>query len=454
MSSEVSPPTSGQTPADSALEKRTLRKVLMRLIPFVIAMYFINYLDRTNIGIAGPGGMNEDLAMNATQFGFAAGIFFFGYLILEVPSNLALHKFGARIWLARILISWGIVAAAMAFVPNHGWLYVLRFLLGVAEAGFFPGIILYLTYWFPTSMRARATALFMLAIPLSSVVGSPLSSWLISSGNAIFENFAGWRFMFIIEGVPAILLGIMCIFYLTDRPRDAKWLSAEERNWLQATMDAEERSKEETFHYPVRRSLLQPRVWALSFVYFGMVYGLYAMSFFLPTIIAGFQESFGVEYSIVEIGLITAIPYIFGALAMYFWSRHGDRTGERVWHVALPLFIGGVTIPIALYLSSPFTTMIAVTITCMAICAALPTFWPLPQTFLAGAGAAAGLALINSLGNSAGFFAPYITGWLADLTGTQNAGMWVVGAAMVAAGIVTLILRAAPAPDNLDAKLK
>jgi MFS family permease len=291
-----------------------MRKVIVRLIPFIIAMYFINYLDRTNLGIAGPGGMNEDLAMNATQFGFAAGIFFFGYLILEVPSNLALHRFGARIWLARILISWGVVAGAMAFVPNHGWLYVLRFLLGVAEAGFFPGIILYLTYWFPTSMRARATALFMLAIPLSSVIGTPLSSWLISSGDAVFEAFAGWRFMFIIEGVPAILLGIMCLVYLTDHPRDAKWLAPEERDWLQATMDAEEKGKSETFHYPVRRSLLQPRVWALAFVYFGMVYGLYAMSFFLPTIISGFQETFGVEYSIVEIGVITAIPYVFGAL--------------------------------------------------------------------------------------------------------------------------------------------
>ncbi|GAA1619804.1 MULTISPECIES: MFS transporter [Brevibacterium] len=438
------------TTAEAALEKRTMRKVIVRLIPFIIAMYFINYLDRTNIGIAGPGGMTEDLALSATQFGFAAGIFFFGYLLLEVPSNLALHRFGARRWLARILISWGLVAALMAFVPNAFWLYALRFLLGVAEAGFFPGIILYLTYWFPTTMRARATALFMLAIPLSSVVGSPLSSWLISSGNALFEDFAGWRFMFIIEGVPAIILGIVCLFYLTDRPRDAQWLEPEEREWLQARMDSEENSKAETFHYPVRRSLLQPRVWALSFVYFGMVYGLYALSFFLPTIIAGFQETFGTEYSIVEIGFITAIPYVFGALSMFFWSRHGDRTGERVWHVAIPLFIGGISIPIALYLSSPFTTMIAVTVTAMSICAALPTFWPLPQTFLAGAGAAAGLALINSLGNSAGFFAPYITGWLAELTGAQNAGMWVVGAAMVAAGIVTLVLRAAPVPDRVS----
>ncbi|RBP67196.1 D-galactonate transporter [Brevibacterium sanguinis] len=450
MSSEANPSAPGQTP-DAALEKRTLKKVTLRLIPFIIVMYFINYLDRTNLGIAGPGGMNEELGLSATQFGFAAGVFFFGYLLLEVPSNLALHRFGARKWLARILVSWGLVAALMAFVPNAGWLYVLRFLLGVAEAGFFPGIILYLTYWFPSSTRARATALFMLAIPMSSVIGTPLSSWIIAGGNEMFENFSGWRFMFLVEGLPAVVLGIICLFFLTDRPRDAKWLDPEEREWLQNRMDAEESRKSETFHYPIRRALLQPRVLALSFVYFGMVYGLYALSFFLPTIIAGFKESFGTEFSIVQVGLITAIPWVFGAATMYFWSRHGDRTNERVWHVALPLFVGGVSIPIALYLNSPFTTMIAVTITCMAICAALPTFWPLPQTFLAGAGAAAGLALINSLGNSAGFFAPYITGWLAELTGTQNAGMWVVGATMVAAGIVTLILKGAPAPDHVDA---
>lgn len=434
--------------SEARMERRVLGKITRRIIPFIVAMYFINYLDRTNIGIAGPGGMNEDLGMTATQFGFASGIFFFGYLLLEVPSNLALHRFGARVWLARILISWGAIAAAMAFVPSATWLYVLRFLLGVAEAGFFPGIILYLTYWFPRNVRARATALFLLAIPLSNVIGAPLSSWLIAHGNAVFQDFAGWRFMFLVEGLPAIVLGVLCLFYLTDRPAQAHWLQDDERAWLSARMDAEQAQTEQTYHYPVRRALLQPRVWALAFVYFGAVYGLYAMSFFLPTIITGFSERFGTDFSLVQVGLITAIPYAFGAVAMFFWSRHGDATGERVWHVALPLLIGGAAIPVALYLQSPFTTMIAVTICCVAICSALPTFWPLPQTFLAGAAAAAGIALINSLGNSAGFFAPYITGWLAELTGTQNAGMWVVGGTMAAAGIVVLLLKAAPPADS------
>lgn len=430
------------------LEKRVIGKVTRRLIPFIVLMYFINYLDRTNIGIAGPGGMNEELGLTATQFGFASGIFFFGYLLLEVPSNLALHKFGARRWLARILVSWGAVAALMAFVPNATWLYILRFLLGVAEAGFFPGIILYLTFWFPNNVRAKATAMFLLAIPLSNVIGSPISSWLISQGHSLFGDLAGWRFMFLIEGIPAILLGVACWFFLTDRPKDAKWLEPEERDYLDARMAAEQRETASTYHFPIKRALLQPRIWALAFVYFGAVYGLYALSFFLPTIIAGFSETFGTEFSLVQIGLITAIPYAFGAVAMVLWGRHGDRTGERVWHVAIPLFLGGLAIPVALYMNSPFTTMIAVTICAIGICAALPAFWPLPQTFLAGAAAAAGIALINSLGNSAGFFAPYITGWLAELTGTQNAGMWVVGATMIASGVTALILKAAPAPDT------
>ena len=433
--------TGNATAQDAVMEKKVIGKVTKRLIPFIVAMYFVNYLDRTNIGIAGPGGMNEELALTATQFGFAAGVFFFGYLLLEVPSNLALNKFGARIWLARILISWGALASLMAFVPNATWLYIVRFLLGVAEAGFFPGIILYLTFWFPATFRARATALFLIAIPLSSVIGAPVSTWLVQVGNDLFANWSGWRFMLFVEGLPAIILGVMCIFYLTERPKDAKWLEPAERDWLQNRMDAEAaQTASTTTTHSVRHSLTQPRVWALGLVYFGAVYGLYSLSFFLPTIIAGFSERFGTEYSFVQVGLITAIPYAFGAITMYLWSRHGDKTGERVWHVALPLFVGAVAIAVALYLTSPFTTMIAVTIACMCICSALPAFWPLPQAFLTGAAAAAGIALINTIGNAAGFLAPYVTGWLTDLTGTSNAGMWAVGAAMTIAGIITLVL--------------
>ncbi|WP_109471109.1 MFS transporter [Ornithinimicrobium cavernae] len=438
--------------AQPELERRVMRKVTRRLIPFLIALYFVNYLDRTNIGFAGPNGMNEELGLTATMFGLASGIFFVGYLLLEVPSNLALHRFGGRRWLARIIFSWGLVAALMAFVPSATWLYVLRFLLGVAEAGFFPGIILYLTYWFPKRSRAKATALFLLAIPLSTVVGAPLSAWLIETGDTFIPGMSGWRFMFLVEGIPAMLLGVACWFYLTDRPHQASWLDDEERAWLTSEMDHEASQTSQRYHYPLRRALVQPRIWALAFVYFGTVYGLYTMSFFLPTIIDGFSQTFQTDYSVMQVGLITAIPFAFAAVAMVLWSRHGDRTGERVWHVALPLFLGGVTIPVALYLNSPFTTMVAVTITCVCICSALPTFWPLPTMFLSGAAAAGGIALINTVGNASGFFAPYITGWLKDLTGTQNAGMWVIGIIMVAAGFAVLALRAAPEPDDAGAE--
>ncbi|GAB3877029.1 MFS transporter [Kibdelosporangium lantanae] len=425
------------------------RKAAVRLVPYLGLLYFINYLDRVNIGFAGPGGMSKELALTSTAFGFASGVFFIGYLLLEVPSNLALHRFGARRWIARIMITWGIIATAVAFVPNQTVLVILRFLLGVAEAGFFPGIILYLTYWFPAAYRARMVAWFMVAIPISTAVGSTISSLLIQGGDGVF-GLTGWRFMFLVEGVPAIILAFVTWFYLTDRPTDAKWLTPEESQWMQGELDRERQQTEEKHHWPLRKALTHGRVIGLAFVYFGNVYGLYALGFFLPTIISGFQKDYGVTFSIIQRGLITAVPYVLGAIAMIFWARHGDRTGERVWHVALPMIIGGVAIPVALYLGSPFAVMIAVSVTAIGICCALPTFWALPSTFLAGTAAAGGIALVNSLGNVSGFVAPYVTGWLTDLTGTQRAGLWVVGGCMVAGAALALVLKAAPGKNQTN----
>lgn len=412
-------------------------------MPFLTLLYFVNYLDRVNIGFAGPNGMNKELALTSTAFGLASGIFFIGYLILEVPSNLALHRFGARRWIARIMVTWGVVAIAMAFVPNTPTLVVLRFLLGVAEAGFFPGIILYLTYWFPAAQRAKAVALFMIAIPLSTAIGSTLSSLLISAGHGVF-GLSGWRFMFLIEGLPAILLAVVTWFYLTDKPQLAKWLSAEERDWLSNQLDAERKATEAEHKWTLRKALTHPRILGLAFVYFAVVYGVYALGFFLPTIIAGFGEQFGTKLSVVQAGLVTAVPYVIGALIMVPWARHGDRTGERTWHVAAPMIIGGLAIPVALYLGNPYLTMTAVTICAIGVCAALPTFWALPSNFLAGSAAAGGIALINALGNLSGFAAPYITGWLRDLTGSQRTGLWVVGACMITGALVAVVLRAKP----------
>lgn len=431
-------------PDTTDIATTTIRKVTVRLVPFLGLLYFVNYLDRVNIGFAGPSGMKDDLGLSETVFGFASGIFFLGYLVLEVPSNLALHRFGARRWIARIMLTWGVIATAMAFVPNPSVLILLRFALGVAEAGFFPGILLYLTYWFPQRYRARIVALFMVAVPVSTALGSTLSSLIIRYGDDVV-GLSGWRFMFLVQGLPALLLAFATWFYLTDRPERAGWLTPGERDWLADELAEERRSIERTERWTIRRSLTSRRVLGFAAIYGGIVYGLYALGFFLPTIVAGFQQQYGTHYSVVQRGLITAIPYVIGAVAMVWWGRHGDRTGERRWHVALPAVIGGLAIPVALYLNNPFAAMTAVTVCAVGVLSALPTFWALPGTFLSGAAAASGIALINSLGNISGFAAPYITGWLADLTGTQRAGLWVVGVSMVLAGLGVFALRSGPA---------
>lgn len=436
---------SASSPAATAVDdtgRQVIRKVSRRLIPFMAVLYFVNYLDRTNIGFA-QLTMSKELGLTATMFGLASGLFFIGYLTFEVPSNLALHKFGARRWIARIMVTWGIVAAGMAFVPNAGSLYAMRILLGIAEAGFFPGMILYLTYWFPRRERAKFTALFLAAIPLSSALGAPLSGAIMQFADGLF-GLSGWRVMFLFEGLPAVLLGIVTWFYLTDRPADAKWLDEGERRWLVAEMEREVEQTEQKFHWPLRRSLTSPRVLALSLVYFGVVYGLYALSFFLPTIVDGFSETFNTDFSLLQTGLIVSVPFVAGLAVMIPWSRHSDRTGERVWHVAAPTLLAAVTIPVALYLQSPFAVMVAVTLTSIGIFSALPVFWSLPSTFLVGASAAGGIALINSLGNLGGFVAPYVTGSLADATGTVKAGLWLVGGIMMLAAITVVAIGSAP----------
>lgn len=430
--------------AVSELGRSTITKVTRRLIPFLALLYFINYLDRVNIGFAGPNGMNAELGLSATMFGFASGIFFFGYLLLEVPSNIALHRFGARRWLARIMLTWGMVSTAIAFVPNAHTLVVLRFLLGVTEAGFFPGIILYLTLWFPAKQRAWAVSLFMVAVPVSTAVGSTLSALVIDWGHGVL-GLAGWRFMFLVEGLPAVALAIACWFYLTDRPAQARWLDADERQWLQSTLEAERATAEGAAHWPLRKALTHPRMLALAFIYFGIVYGLYAVGFFLPTIVAGFQQQYGTHLGIIGRGLVTAIPYAIAAIVMVFWARHADRTGERIWHVAIPAIIGGVSTPAALYMANPYLAMVAITLTTCSIMCAMPVFWALPSTFLTGAAAAGGIALINSLGNISGFGGPYVTGWLNDLTGGPHASLWVVGGFSLASAAVVILLGAAPA---------
>ena len=424
----------------------TASKVTVRLVPFLGVLYLINYLDRVNVGFAALT-MNADLGLSTAAYGLGAGLFFIGYFFFEVPSNIILHRVGARVWIARIMVTWGLVASATAFVQGEISFYVVRVLLGVAEAGFFPGIILYLTYWFPRAQRAKIVALFFLAVPLSSVIGGPLSTLLIQHGNGVLGFDAGWRLMFFVEGVPAVLAGLLVLVLLPSRPRDAAWLTEQESSALEAQIAAED-AREVGREVPIRAALTNLRVIALSVVYFGIVFGLYVLAFFLPQVIKGFQQQFQMTFSLVQIGLITAVPYAFASVAMVLWARHSDRTGERAGHVALPAFAGAVAIAAALYMNSPLLVMACITVCAIGVYAAIPVFWQLPNTFLTGAGAAAGIGLINSFGNLSGFLGPYLTGWLQDLTGSFRPGLWVVAGFMALAGLIAVALSSRRGADH------
>lgn len=423
------------------MRKRVMRKVARRLIPFLGLAFMLNYLDRTNIAFA-KLTMSADLGLTETMYGLASGLFFIGYIIFELPSNVALHRFGARRWIARIMVSWGLVAALLAFVPNAGWLYAGRIVLGVAEAGFFPGIILYLIWWVPRADRARLVGLFMVFVPLSSAIGAPVSGLILQEFHG-WLGLEGWQVLFLLEGIPTVLLGIAAWWYLTDRPLQATWLTSEEREWLHNTMETEQNEAAASGHHSLAASLRDLRVWALGGVYFGIGYTFFALAFFLPTIVAGFAKTFDTSFTVIQTGLIVAVPFAAGAVAMIVWSRHSDRSGERIWHVAGPMLVAGASVPVALYMNSPFATMAVITITAIGVFAAFPVFWYLPSTFLAGPGAAGGIALINTIGAIAGFIAPYATGWLIDLTGTARTGLWIVGVLAVTAalGLVALSRR-------------
>ena len=425
--------------ASEVLGDRVMRKVSRRLIPFIAVLFFINYVDRSNLAFA-KLQMSADLGLSSAAYGLAAGLFFIGYFIFEIPSNLALHKFGARRWIARIMVTWGIVAVAMAFVNSEATLYAARILLGIAEAGFYPGVIMYLAFWFPREQRAKAIGLFAVAVPVSSAISAPVSTAIMQYTHN-FLGFAGWRIMFLAEGLPAVILGIVCWFYLTDRPAEAKWLSTEERDWLTARMERDTKETEAGAPWSIRRVLTSPLILGLAMVEFGVGYGIYALSFFLPSIVAGFSDAFGTTFNLFQTGLITAVPFAFGALAMVYWTRHSDRKRERVWHVAAPVFLATVTVPVALYLGSPMGVLVVISLTSIGVFAAYPVFWSIPGEFLTGVGAAAGIALINSLANLSGFAAPYITGWLADGTGSTNSGLWVASAVLLVAGLTMVGLR-------------
>ena len=373
------------------LEQSTMRKVMFRLVPFLVLCYFVAYLDRVNVGFA-KLEMNASLGLSETAYAFGAGLFFIAYFLLEVPSNLALNRFGARLWIARIMFTWGLISGAFAFIAplanffgtsNATMFYTLRFLLGIAEAGFFPGVIFYLTLWFPAVYRARVISLFMLAIPISSIIGSPISGALL---NVRGMGMEGWQWLFFIEAIPSVLLSIGVIVYLTDYPHQAKWLKADEVRWLENRLETEQKEKEEGGHCPssILKSMSDPRVLACSFIYFCLNAASYGVAFFLPTIVKGF----GVTN--FQAGLLAALPFVFGAIGMVLLSRNSDRTLKRREHVAFALVLAAVGVAGAGFVSSPVLVLALLCLGQIGVSATPPLFWPLPSSFLSGATAAAG----------------------------------------------------------------
>lgn len=434
------------------VEITTLTKVTSRLVPFLIVCYFIAYLDRVNVGFAALT-MNQDLGLSQTAYGFGAGIFFLAYFLFEVPSNLMLERFGARKWIARIMLSWGLLSGLMAFIPDIGratglgsenTFYLIRVLLGVAEAGFFPGIIFYLTLWFPAEYRARIVGYFMAAIPLSTVIGAPISGYLL--GLHGLGGLAGWQWLFVIEALPAIVLSVVVFFYLTDRPADAHWLEASERDWLAERLRLEQKQREAVREYTVGQALINPRVIGLSLVYFGAVATNYGLGFFLPQIV----KAFGLTTFMTTV--VSALPYAVGTVAMVWWGRRSDRKTERRFHTAIPLFLAAAGIALSTVLDDPTLKMLAFCLAGFGIFSCLPVFWTLPTAFLSGAAAACGIAVINSIGNLAGFAGPFAMGWIKDHTGSYTGGLLLLaGLGVIAMGIVLSLshddaLERAPAP--------
>ena len=414
------------------LEQQTLKRVTVRLVPFLIVCYFIAYLDRVNVGFAALT-MNRDLGLSQTAFGLGAGVFFFTYFLFEVPSNLFLAKFGARRWIARIMLTWGVLSGAMAFIHGEWSFYIVRCLLGAAEAGFFPGIIFYLTLWFPAAYRARILGYFMAAIPLSSVLGLPVSGALL--GMEGVAGLHGWQWLFVIEAVPALVLAVVVLSYLTDRPADAMWLPTENRTWLMRRIAAEEEVRTTAEHFSVGRALVNGRVLALSLVYFGVVASLYGLSFFLPQIV----KQFGV--STQQNSFISAVPFVIGVVATLVWGRLSDQTGNRKGMAAIALFLTAAGILAAALLDDPVSKMVAFCVAAWGIFGTLAVFWTLPTSFLSGMAAAGGIAVINSIGNLAGFVGPYAMGAIKDSTNSYQGGLFLLAALAFVAMLIVLVLR-------------
>lgn len=411
---------------DSQLEKITLKKVAWRLVPFICVLYVLNILDRANLGFARLQ-MQDDLNLSEAMFDLGYGIFYIGYLIFELPSNLLLHRVGARRWIARIMISWGLVSCCTLFVWDQWSFYGVRVLLGVAEAGFFPGIILYLSYWFPQRERAKMTAFFMLAIGLASVFGNPISGLIMQHLDAV-AGLHGWQWLFLLEGLPSIVLGFGVFYYLTDYPKDATWLSSEQRDWLVGRMRQEEEDRQQRHHADRLSALLQWRVWLLIAIYFTVAVGANAGGAYLPKLIKSQFE----DASVVQIGLLTAIPHLCSVIGMILFGISSDRRGERRGHLIAAALLASIGWGLTAWNPSPMLAFAGLCLAQTGMMSMLPVFWTLPTAFLTGAAAAGGIAMINSVGNIGGFLGPSILG---------SFGLWSMAGVMLAGAVLILLVR-------------
>ena len=415
------------------LERSTMARVTWRLLPFLLLLYIISWLDRVNVGFA-KLQMNSDLGLSDTAYGFGAGIFFLAYAVCEIPSNLALVRFGARRWIARIMITWGLISASMMFVQGEKSFYAMRLALGAAEAGFLPGIVYYLSQWFPRAERARAVSWFMIGIPLSIVFGGPLSGWLLGFEGHL--GLHGWQWMYLAEGLPAAVLGFVVLGFLTERPADAKWLLPEQRQWLSRTIEEEHTAAQARHRVSTTEVLKHPTVWLLALIMFCCQTGSYGLTLWVPTIVKGLSG-----FTNVEVGLISALPYIAAAAGMVLIGRSSDRSGERFMHVAIPTAIGAVGFVATALFKSPVPAMIALTVAAVGDYGTRGPFWALPGKFLSGGAAAAGIALINAMGAVGGFIGPYAVGYLKDTSGNFESGLFLLAGILLAGSILTLFLR-------------
>jgi MFS transporter, ACS family, tartrate transporter len=410
------------------IERRTIAKVSWRLLPLVALAYCIAYIDRSNISFAALT-MNRDLGFSAYIYGWGAGIFFFGYFLFEIPSNLILEKIGARIWIARIMITWGIISALTAFVTGPTSFLIVRFLLGAAEAGFFPGMILYFTYWFPSEYRGRVISTLFVAQPVANAVASIVSAAILGMDGIL--GFKGWQWIFLLEALPAVLLGLVIFKVMTDKPARAEWLAEDERNWLQARIDSENRQVEGHGRLTLMRALGDPRVVALSLIYLMSVTANYGIVFFMPQIIKG------IGLSNMMTGVASSVPYIIGTIGLIAWGWSSDRNQERRWHLIVASTLGALGLAFAAWSGASWWALLGMSAATTGIYGSRAAFWPMPSLFLTGTAAAGAIALINATGNLGGYFGPFIVGWIKDATNSFQAGLYFLAACSLMAAIIT-----------------